>query len=51
MKKIIEILKNQNVVAAAVALGKAVLTAALATFGVSWFVGCSLCGSGIGVTM
>ena len=45
------LLKNDSVVAAAKTLGKAVLTAALATLGINWLSGCSFFGTGVGVTL
>lgn len=36
-----DIFKNESVVASAKTLGKALLTAALATFGVTWLSGCT----------
>ena len=47
IKKIIE---NENVKTAAKTLGKAILYATLSAFGVSWISGCSIWGSGVGVT-
>ena len=44
------IFASESVIAAAKTLGKALLYAALSTFGVSWVAGCSIWGSGVGVT-
>jgi len=41
MNKLFQILSNENVVAAAKLLAKAILTASLATIGVTWFSGCT----------
>ena len=50
MNWIKNIIKNESVLSAAKTLGKAILYAALSTFGVSWVSGCSIWGSGVGVT-
>jgi len=41
MNKIMNIIKSEAVVSAAKTLGKAILTATLATLGITWFSGCS----------